>query len=48
LRAEKAEAAFAAAAKFSWSRCARETFDFLAAVARDYREVSQNEPSRAG
>jgi glycosyltransferase involved in cell wall biosynthesis len=38
LRAEKAAAAFAAAAKFSWSRCARETFDFLAAVARDYRE----------
>jgi glycosyltransferase involved in cell wall biosynthesis len=35
LRAEKASAASAIAAKFSWSRCARETFEFLATVASD-------------
>jgi glycosyltransferase involved in cell wall biosynthesis len=34
LRAEKAAAASAAAVQFSWSRCARETFDFLTEVAR--------------
>jgi glycosyltransferase involved in cell wall biosynthesis len=33
LRAEKAAAASAAALKFSWSRCARETLDFLTEVA---------------
>jgi glycosyltransferase involved in cell wall biosynthesis len=35
LRTEKAAAASAIAAHFSWSRCARETFEFLAAVASD-------------
>jgi glycosyltransferase involved in cell wall biosynthesis len=35
LRAEKASAASAVAANFSWSRCARETFEFLATVASD-------------
>jgi glycosyltransferase involved in cell wall biosynthesis len=35
LRAEKACAASAIAANFSWSRCARETFEFLATVASD-------------
>jgi glycosyltransferase involved in cell wall biosynthesis len=35
LRAEKASAASAMAANFSWSRCARETFEFLATVASD-------------
>jgi glycosyltransferase involved in cell wall biosynthesis len=35
LRAEKASAAAAIAASFSWSRCARETFEFLATVASD-------------
>jgi glycosyltransferase involved in cell wall biosynthesis len=35
LRAEKASAASAIAANFSWSRCARETFEFLATVASD-------------
>jgi glycosyltransferase involved in cell wall biosynthesis len=35
LRAEKASAASAAAAEFSWSRCTRETFDFLATVVRE-------------
>jgi glycosyltransferase involved in cell wall biosynthesis len=34
LRAEKASAASAAASAFSWSRCARESFEFLAAVAQ--------------
>jgi glycosyltransferase involved in cell wall biosynthesis len=34
LRAEKAAASSAAASQFSWSRCASETFDFLAAVSR--------------
>jgi glycosyltransferase involved in cell wall biosynthesis len=33
LRAEKAAAASHAASQFSWSRCADETFDFLASVA---------------
>jgi glycosyltransferase involved in cell wall biosynthesis len=33
LRAEKAAAASKAALQFSWSRCADETFDFLASVA---------------
>jgi glycosyltransferase involved in cell wall biosynthesis len=33
LRAEKAAAASAIATNFSWSRCARETFEFLATVA---------------
>jgi glycosyltransferase involved in cell wall biosynthesis len=35
LRAEKAAAASAIAASFSWSRCARETFEFLATVVSD-------------
>jgi glycosyltransferase involved in cell wall biosynthesis len=35
LRAEKASAASAIAATFSWSRCARETFEFLATVVSD-------------
>jgi glycosyltransferase involved in cell wall biosynthesis len=35
LRAEKASAASAIAANFSWSRCAQETFEFLATVASD-------------
>jgi glycosyltransferase involved in cell wall biosynthesis len=35
LRSEKASAASAIAANFSWSRCARETFEFLATVASD-------------
>jgi glycosyltransferase involved in cell wall biosynthesis len=35
LRAEKASAASAIAANFSWSRCARETFEFLSTVASD-------------
>jgi glycosyltransferase involved in cell wall biosynthesis len=35
LRAEKAAAASAIAANFSWSRCAQETFEFLATVASD-------------
>ena len=34
LRAEKAAASSAAASQFSWSRCANETLDFLAAVSR--------------
>jgi glycosyltransferase involved in cell wall biosynthesis len=34
LRAQKAAASSAAATQFSWARCARETFDFLAAVSR--------------
>jgi glycosyltransferase involved in cell wall biosynthesis len=38
LRAEKAAAASTAALQFSWSRCARETFDFLAEVARQTTE----------
>lgn len=33
LRAEKAAAASAAAAPFSWARCARETFEFLKTVS---------------
>jgi glycosyltransferase involved in cell wall biosynthesis len=33
LRAEKAAASSAAALQFSWSRCARETFDFLTTIA---------------
>jgi len=33
LRAEKAAAASDAALQFSWSRCARETLDFLTKVA---------------
>jgi glycosyltransferase involved in cell wall biosynthesis len=37
LRAEKASAASAAASKFSWSRCAKETFEFLASVALEHR-----------
>jgi glycosyltransferase involved in cell wall biosynthesis len=35
LRAEKASSASAIAANFSWSRCARETFEFLGTVASD-------------
>jgi glycosyltransferase involved in cell wall biosynthesis len=35
LRAEKAAAASAIAANFSWSRCAQETFEFLTKVASD-------------
>jgi glycosyltransferase involved in cell wall biosynthesis len=35
LRAEKAAASSAAALQFSWSRCARETFDFLTTISRD-------------
>ncbi|MFB9265877.1 glycosyltransferase family 4 protein [Bradyrhizobium erythrophlei] len=38
LRAEKASAAFAAASKFSWSRCAKETFSFLETVVREHQE----------
>jgi glycosyltransferase involved in cell wall biosynthesis len=34
LRAEKAAASSAAASRFSWSRCASETLDFLSAVSR--------------
>jgi glycosyltransferase involved in cell wall biosynthesis len=37
LRAEKAASAFAAASEFSWSRCRRETFNFLATVAWEYQ-----------
>jgi glycosyltransferase involved in cell wall biosynthesis len=37
LRAEKASAAFEGASGFSWSRCARETFDFLGVVAREHQ-----------
>jgi glycosyltransferase involved in cell wall biosynthesis len=33
LRTTLAERAFARAAQYSWERCARETFDFLAAIA---------------
>ncbi|MET3908978.1 glycosyltransferase involved in cell wall biosynthesis [Bradyrhizobium sp. S3.3.6] len=36
LRAEKAAAAFRAASEFSWSRCARETFDFLGMIALEH------------
>lgn len=39
LRAGKAAAASAAVSQFSWSRCAKETFSFLAAVARNKRAV---------
>lgn len=35
LRAEKAEAAFDRAKEFTWERCARETFDFIAKIARE-------------
>jgi glycosyltransferase involved in cell wall biosynthesis len=38
LRAEKASAASAAASEFSWSRCTRETFEFLEAVAHRQRK----------
>lgn len=37
LRAEKASGASAAASKFSWSRCTRETFEFLKTVALEHR-----------
>jgi glycosyltransferase involved in cell wall biosynthesis len=40
LRTAKAAAAFAAASQFSWSRCATETFEFLATVARDHQPRS--------
>jgi glycosyltransferase involved in cell wall biosynthesis len=40
LRAEKAAASSAAASQFSWSRCARETLDFLAAVSRQAAQKS--------
>jgi glycosyltransferase involved in cell wall biosynthesis len=42
LRAEKAAAASAAAAQFSWARCARETFEFLRTVsgAREERSAA--------
>ena len=42
LRAEKAAAASAAALQFSWSRCARETFEFLRTVsgAREKRSAA--------
>jgi len=39
LRAEKAAAASNASLQFSWSRCARETFDFLAKVAAETRST---------
>jgi glycosyltransferase involved in cell wall biosynthesis len=35
LRAEKAEAALDRAKEFTWERCARETFDFIAKIARE-------------
>ena len=38
LRAEKAAGASAAAAKFSWSRCTSETFEFLKTVALKHRK----------
>jgi glycosyltransferase involved in cell wall biosynthesis len=38
LRAEKALAASTAASKFSWSHCARETFDFLEAIVREHQK----------
>lgn len=37
LRAEKAAAAFRAASKFSWTLCAKKTFDFLRIIALDSR-----------
>lgn len=37
LRAQKAQLAFEMAAKYSWDRCARETFSFLADIARRSR-----------
>jgi glycosyltransferase involved in cell wall biosynthesis len=37
LRAKLAEAAWRSAAQFSWERCARETFEFIANVAREKR-----------
>jgi glycosyltransferase involved in cell wall biosynthesis len=40
LRAEKAAAASAIAADFSWLRCARETFEFLATVVSDRSRTS--------
>jgi glycosyltransferase involved in cell wall biosynthesis len=40
LRAEKAAAASAAAAQFSWSRCATETFEFLRTVSVTCEERS--------
>jgi glycosyltransferase involved in cell wall biosynthesis len=37
LRSEKAATSFAVASEYSWSRCARETFDFLATVALEHQ-----------
>jgi glycosyltransferase involved in cell wall biosynthesis len=39
LRAEKAAAASNAALQYSWSRCARETFDFLSRVTAETRST---------
>ncbi len=36
LRTEKAEAAYERAKTYTWERCARETFDFIAKVAREH------------
>jgi glycosyltransferase involved in cell wall biosynthesis len=44
LRAEKAAAASKAASQFSWSRCADETFDFLASVAA--QQVASKRPAQ--
>ena len=43
LRAEKASAASTAALAFSWSRCTRETFEFLAAVAEKHGKHSERD-----
>jgi glycosyltransferase involved in cell wall biosynthesis len=42
LRSEKAAAASAAALQFSWSRCAGDTFEFLATVARQVTDAQNS------
>ena len=43
LRATKAAASFAAARRFTWERCAADTFAFLADVARRHQSPSRRE-----
>jgi glycosyltransferase involved in cell wall biosynthesis len=47
LRAEKAAAAFQRAQQFSWERCARETFSFLARVAAQANATGDVDPTAA-
>lgn len=43
LRADKADLAYGRARTYTWERCARDTFDFIARVARECRMVSESE-----